>query len=122
MRKGSEFVVGGYTAPAGARRHLGALLVGLYDGEDLRYAGKVGSGYTGESLADLAKRLEPLRRATSPFSDAPRMTGATWVRPKLVAQLAFAEWTADDKLRQPVFLGLRRDKAPRECRWDERER
>ena len=122
VRKESEFVVGGYTAPAGARQHLGALLVGLYDGVDLRYVGKVGSGYTGESLADLAKRLEPLRTAMSPFSDAPRMKDATWVRPKLVAQLAFAEWTADDKLRQPVFLGLRRDKAPRECRWDERER
>jgi bifunctional non-homologous end joining protein LigD len=122
VRKESEFVVGGYTAPAGARQHLGALLVGLYDGADLRYAGKVGSGYSGESLADLAKRLEPLRTAMSPFSDAPRMKDATWVRPKLVAQLAFAEWTADDKLRQPVFLGLRRDKAPRECRWDERER
>lgn len=122
VRKESEFVIGGYTAPAGSRRHLGALLVGLYDGDDLRYVGKVGSGYTGESLADLAKRLAPLRTATSPFTDAPRMKDATWTRPRLVAQLAFAEWTADDKLRQPVFLGLRRDKAPRECRWDERER
>jgi len=122
VRKESEFVVGGYSAPAGARQHLGALLVGLYDGDHLRYVGKVGSGYTGESLADLAKRLTPLRTATSPFSDAPRSKDATWVRPRLVAQLAFAEWTADDKLRQPVFLGLRRDKAPRECRWNERER
>lgn len=122
VRKESEFVIGGFTAPAGSRRHLGALLVGLYDGDDLRYAGKVGSGYSGESLADLAARLAPTRATTSPFKDAPRMKDATWVRPKLVAQLAFAEWTAGDKLRQPVFLGLRRDKAPRECRWDERER
>jgi bifunctional non-homologous end joining protein LigD len=122
VRRESEFVIGGYTAPAGSRAHLGALLVGLYDGPALRYVGKVGSGYTGESLAELARLLEPLRVSASPFADAPRMKDATWVKPKLVAQIAFAEWTADDKLRQPVFLGLRRDKSPRECRWDERER
>ncbi len=122
VRKQSEFVIGGYTAPAGSRLHLGALLVGLYDGSDLRYAGKVGSGYTGGSLAELAALLAPLGSEKSPFSDAPRMKDATWMKPKLVAQLAFAEWTADAKLRQPVFLGLRRDKSPRECRWDERER
>ena len=122
VRKQSEFVIGGFTAPAGSRAHLGALLVGLYDGTRLRYAGKVGSGYTGESLEDLATRLAPIRSDTSPFADAPRMKDATWVKPKLVAQVAFAEWTADGKLRQPVFLGLRRDKSPRECRWDERER
>jgi bifunctional non-homologous end joining protein LigD len=122
VRKQSEFVIGGFTAPAGSRAHLGALLVGLFDGTRLRYAGKVGSGYTGESLDDLATRLGPIRSDTSPFADAPRMKDATWVKPKLVAQVAFAEWTADGKLRQPVFLGLRRDKSPRECRWDERER
>jgi len=115
-------VIGGFSAPAGSRAHLGALLVGLYDGARLRYTGKVGSGYTGESLEDLATRLAPIRTDASPFADAPRMKDATWVKPKLVAQIAFAEWTADGKLRQPVFLGLRRDKSPRECRWDERER
>jgi bifunctional non-homologous end joining protein LigD len=122
VRKQSEFVIGGFTAPAGSRAYLGALLVGLYDGTRLRYGGKVGSGYTADSLAELATLLAPLRTERSPFADAPRMKAATWVRPKLVAQLAFAEWTAGDKLRQPVFLGLRRDKSPRECRWDERER
>ena len=122
VRKQSEFVVGGYTAPAGSRAHLGALLVGLYDGTELRYAGKVGSGYTGGSLVELARLLAPLRSATTPFTGAPGVKEATWVKPKLVAQVAFAEWTADGKLRQPVFLGLRGDKAPRECRWDERER
>lgn len=122
VRRESEFVIGGYTAPAGSRAHLGALLVGLYDGSAFRYTGKVGSGYTGGSLADLATRLAPLRAERSPFADAPRMKDATWVKPKVVAQIAFAEWTADDKLRQPVFLGLRGDKSPRECRWDERER
>jgi bifunctional non-homologous end joining protein LigD len=120
VRRESEFVIGGYTAPAGARAHLGALLVGLYDGERLRYAGKVGSGYSGAVLDDLAARLAPLRRATAPFADPPRIT-ATWVRPVLVAHLAFAEWTADGKLRQPVFLGLRPDTAARDCRWSERE-
>jgi bifunctional non-homologous end joining protein LigD len=122
VRKQSEFVIGGFTAPAGSRAHLGALLVGLYEGTALRFTGKVGSGYTGESLEDLAVRLTPLRAAASPFADAPRMKDATWVKPRLVAQLAFAEWTADGKLRQPVFQGVRRDKSPRECRWDERER
>jgi bifunctional non-homologous end joining protein LigD len=122
VRKESEFVVGGFTAPAGSRAHLGALLVGLYDGTLLRYAGKVGSGYTVQSLSELAAALGPLRTERAPFADAPRMKAASWVRPKLVAQIAFAEWTADAKLRQPVFLGLRPDKSPRECRWDERER
>jgi len=104
------------------RAHLGALLVGLYDGPALRYTGKVGSGYTRESLVELATLVAPLRVKTSPFADAPPMKNATWVQPKLVAQVTFAEWTAAGKLRQPVFLGSRRDKAPRECRWDERER
>jgi bifunctional non-homologous end joining protein LigD len=122
LRKESEFVIGGFTAPTGSRAHLGALLVGLYDGPALRYTGKVGSGYTRESLAELAKLLAPVRTETSPFADAPRLRNATWVKPKLVAQIAFAEWTADGKLRQPVFLGLRRDKSPRECRWEERDR
>ncbi len=122
VRKGSEFVIGGSTPPAGSREHLGALLVGLYDGAKLRYTGKVGSGYTRDSLAELARALAPLRVDEPPFSDAPRLREARWVKPRLVAQVAFAEWTADDRLRQPVFLGLRRDKAPRECRWSERER
>jgi bifunctional non-homologous end joining protein LigD len=122
VRKQSEFVIGGYTAPAGSRTHLGALLVGLYDGAALRFTGKVGTGYTRDSLAELATLLGPLRSDKPPFADPPRIKDATWVKPKLVAQIAFAEWTADGRLRQPVFLGLRRDKSPRECRWDERER
>jgi bifunctional non-homologous end joining protein LigD len=122
VRKESEFVIGGYTAPAGAREHLGALLVGLYDGPKLRFSGKVGTGYSADTLAELADLLHALRAEGSPFADTPRIKDATWIKPTLVAQIAFAEWTADDKLRQPVFLGLRRDKRPRECRWDERER
>jgi ATP-dependent DNA ligase len=121
-RRASEFVIGGHTAPTGRRRHLGALLVGLYDGRRLRYVGKVGAGFSNQTLDELARTLTPLRAEQAPFRPAPRDSGATWVRPKLVAQIAFAEWTADDKLRQPAFLGLRTDKAPTECRWSERER
>jgi bifunctional non-homologous end joining protein LigD len=122
VRKESEFVIGGFTAPKGARVHLGALLVGLYDGPRLRYVGKVGTGFTHDTLTVLAAKLERLRTDRPPFDDVPRMRDATWVRPALVAQLAYAEWTADGKLRQPAFLGLRTDKPPAECRWSERER
>jgi bifunctional non-homologous end joining protein LigD len=121
-RKEAEFVIGGYTTPAGKRQHFGALLVGLFEGDFLRFTGKVGAGFTAASLADLAGRMQALRTPDSPFRPAPREAGVTWVRPELVAQLAFAEWTADDKLRQPVFLGLRHDKSARECTWKERER
>ncbi len=122
VRKESEFVIGGYTAPKGGRRHLGALLVGLYDGPKLRFVGKVGTGFRQETLEMLATKLERLRTDKSPFDPKPRMKDATWVRPKLVAQLVYAEWTADGKLRQPAFLGLRSDKSPSECTWTSRER
>jgi bifunctional non-homologous end joining protein LigD len=122
VRKESEFVIGGYTAPKGGRQHLGALLVGLYDGPALRFVGKVGTGFTQETLDILATKLERLRTEKPPFDPAPRMKDATWVRPKLVAQLVYAEWTADGKLRQPAFLGLRTDKDPSECTWSDRER
>ena len=122
VRKESEFVIGGYTAPKGGRQHLGALLVGLYDGSKLRYVGKAGTGFTQDTLEMLATKLERLRTERPPFDPAPRMKDATWVRPKLVAQLGYAEWTADGKLRQPAFLGLRIDKSPSECMWSSRER
>jgi len=96
--------------------------VGLYRGQSLVFVGKVGTGFTRESLAMLAAKLEPLRIDRSPFDPAPRVRDAVWVRPKLVAQIAYAEWTADDKLRQPAFLGLRTDKDPSECTWSRRER
>ena len=104
------------------REHLGALLVGLYRGRTLRFVGKVGTGFTRDTLGALAAKLERVRTDRAPFDPAPRIAGATWVRPKLVAQLAYAEWTADDKLRQPAFLGLRTDKDPSECTWSSRER
>jgi bifunctional non-homologous end joining protein LigD len=122
VRKESEFVIGGYTAPKGARQHLGALLVGLYDGSKLRYVGKVGTGFTQETLEMLSGKLERLRTEKSPFEPPPPVRDARWVRPKLVAQLVYAEWTADGRLRQPAFLGLRTDKDPSECTWSNRER
>ncbi len=117
LRNEEEFVIGGYTAPGGARNHFGALLVGAWDGDRLRYAGKVGTGFTERTLADLMRRFRPLVRATSPFADRVRERDATWLEPVLVAQLAFTERTQDGKLRHPAFLGLREDKAARAIRW-----
>lgn len=122
VRKESEFVIGGYTPPKGGRRHLGALLVGLYQGPKLRYVGKVGTGFTDDTLEMLSQKLGKLRTDKSPFDPPAPIRDATWVRPKLVAQLVYAEWTADGKLRQPAFLGLRSDKDPSECTWSARER
>jgi bifunctional non-homologous end joining protein LigD len=117
VRAEEEFVIGGYSAPRGGRRYLGALLVGAWDGDALRYAGKVGTGFTDSTLADLHRRLSPLARPRSPFADAPRARDVTWVAPRLVAQLAFTERTGDGKLRHPVFLALRDDKPPTEVQW-----
>jgi bifunctional non-homologous end joining protein LigD len=117
VRAEEEFLVGGFTAPQGGRHHLGALLVGAWDGGALRYAGKVGTGFDDATLADLHRRLVSLRRPDSPFADAPRARDVTWVEPRLVAQLAFTERTGDGKLRHPVFLGLRDDKDPIDVHW-----
>jgi bifunctional non-homologous end joining protein LigD len=112
-----EFVIGGYTAPQGAREHLGALLVGYYEGGKLRYAGKVGTGYDHFTLEMLNRKLASLHRRTSPFAPGPVPAGdVRWVTPKLVAQIGFGEWTGAGLLRHPRFLGLRNDKAPREVR------
>jgi bifunctional non-homologous end joining protein LigD len=110
-----ELVIGGYTDPAGSRTDFGALLVGYYERGRLRYAGKVGTGYSASTLRDLGARLRELESSESPFADArPIPRGTHWVRPELVAQIGFAEWTNDGRLRQPRFLGLRDDKSPGE--------
>jgi len=110
-----EFVIGGYTDPAGSRTDFGALLVGYYEDGSLRYAGKVGTGYTAATLRELGALLRKLQTPESPFVDArPIPKGTHWTRPELVAQIGFAEWTNDGRLRQPRFLGLRDDKGPAE--------
>ena len=106
-----EFVIGGYTEPAGSRTDFGALLVGYYEEDGLRYAGKVGTGYSAKRLIELGARLRSLETRDAPFADArPIPRGTHWTRPELVAQIGFAEWTPDGRLRQPRFLGLRDDK------------
>ena len=108
-----EFVIGGYTDPTGSRTDFGALLVGYFEGGRLRYAGKVGTGYSVGRLVELGARLRKLEIPASPFADArPIPRGTHWARPELVAQIGFAEWTAEGRLRQPRFLGLRDDKHP----------
>jgi bifunctional non-homologous end joining protein LigD len=110
-----EFVIVGYTAPKGSRVGLGALLLGYYDGSDLIYAGKVGTGFDTTTLRRLHERLSRTEQKASPISKGlAREPGAHWVRPKLVAQVAFSEWTRDGKLRHPRYLGLRTDKSPAE--------
>jgi len=112
--KNQEFVIGGFTEPAGSRSGLGALLVGVYDASgNLLYAGKVGTGFTQQSLKELRSRLNLLERDSPPFINAPRgaeARGVHWVEPKLVGAVAFTEWTADNLLRHPSFQGLRDDK------------
>jgi bifunctional non-homologous end joining protein LigD len=111
-----EFVVGGFTDPQGSRVGLGALLVGYYAGEDLVFAGKLGTGFDTRLLLDLRSRLDAIEIPQSPFTRAtglPRVR-AHWVHPEVVVQAAFLEWTANGKLRHPRLLGLRRDKAARD--------
>ena len=110
-----ELVVGGWTEPRGSRQHVGALLVGYWSGDDFVYAGRVGGGLAREDLAALIDKLRPLERTSSPFANAPRReAGVThWTTPKLVVEVKFNEWTADGRLRQPVFVGVRDDKDPR---------
>ena len=125
-----EFVIGGYTPPAGSRKYFGAILVGYYEIGKLRFAGKVGSGFTEKSLSMLHKKFREEEHDDCPFVDLPSKQGGEWVQgitpsmmkkmhwvnPKFVAEIRFAEWTRDQKLRQPVFLGMREDKAATEVK------
>ncbi len=114
-----EMVIGGFTDPEGARAGLGALLLGVYEGERLVYAGKVGTGFTAAVLLDLRRRLERLERRTPAFANPPRgaeARGAHWVAPRLVCEVAFSEWTRDGNLRHPAYQGLREDKDAHEVR------
>jgi len=128
LHQEQEFVIGGYTPPGGSRTHFGALLVGYYQGAKLMFAGKVGTGFDRKRLAALHAQFAKIARTSCPFANLPEkrsgrygqgvtaaeMRRCHWLEPKLVAQIRFAEWTRDDRLRQPVFLGLREDKAAKD--------
>lgn len=103
--RGQEFVIGGFTEPSGSRVGLGALLVGYHQGGRLRYAGKVGTGFDDKTLRSLRRTLDELEQDSSPFADPVQERGVHWVRPELVAQVGFSEWTDDGRLRHPRFQG-----------------
>ncbi len=110
-----EFVVGGFTEPQSQRVGFGALLVGIHEGDRLRYAGKVGTGFSQRALTQLRARLEAIEAPESPFGTDPvPERSPRWVRPELVVEVRFAEWTPDGRLRHPAFEGLRDDKDPAE--------
>lgn len=115
----SEVVIGGYTEPRGSRSHFGALVVGLYRDHELHYVAHVGGGFNQRALADIYKLMQPLKAKQSPFVDAPKTNEPVqWLKPKLVAEAKFSEWTAEHRLRHPVFIGLREDKKPENCRFE----
>jgi bifunctional non-homologous end joining protein LigD len=117
-----EFVIGGFTQPQGGRDYFGSLVLGVYDGGKLRWVGNVGTGFDHRTLADVYARLQPLATAKSPFAVRPKPDrGITWVKPELVAQVKYANWTTDNRLRAPVFLGMREDKPAGEVYREEAE-
>jgi bifunctional non-homologous end joining protein LigD len=124
ITKAQGFVIGGYTLPEGARSHFGSLLVGYHSPDGLTFAGRVGTGFSEKTLANLYAKFQKLRQSDCPFVNLPEknkgrwglgitpamMQRCHWLKPVLVAQVKFTEWTHDEQLRQPVFLGLRTDK------------
>jgi bifunctional non-homologous end joining protein LigD len=116
-----EFVIGGFTLPSNGSYGVGALLLGYYNGKELTYAGRTGTGFTQKTHKTLRDQLEKLRRAKEPFEKVPAEArqGAIWVQPKLVAQVNFATWTADNLVRQAAFKGIREDKPANEVRREE---
>ena len=115
----SEVVIGAYTEPRGARSHFGSLVVGLYRGDDLIYVAHIGGGFNERTLASIHKLMQPLKTNKSPFVKPPKTNEPVqWIEPRLVAEVKFSEWTADERMRQPIFLGLREDKKPRDCKFE----
>jgi bifunctional non-homologous end joining protein LigD len=124
ITESQEFVIAGYTLPEGSRSHFGSLLVGYNSPNGLVFAGRVGTGFSERILANLYGKLQKLKQASCPFINLPEkskgrwgfgitpavMQRCQWVKPALIAQIKFTEWTNEDQLRQPVFLGLRTDK------------
>lgn len=117
--RSQEAVIGGYTAPRNSRKHFGALLLGVYEKGKLRYVGHTGTGFDHKGLDELMTMMHPLKRATSPFStEVEANMPPVWVRPKLVCNVKFTEWTRDGHMRHPVFLGLRTDKAAKDVKLE----
>ncbi|HZZ92751.1 MAG TPA: DNA ligase D [Usitatibacter sp.] len=113
----ADFVIGGYTRGKGSRAALGALLVGYWEGRKLKYASHVGSGFDGKTLASLSERLAPLEAKSCPFDETPELNGpTTWVRPEIVAEVSFQDWTDDARLRAPVFVRVRDDVAAKKVK------
>jgi len=114
-----DAVVGGWTAPRGAREHFGSLLLGLYEKDKLRFIGHVGSGFDSKKIAAIMDELRPLAAAKSPFEPAPDTNEkASWAKPALVARVRFAGWTQERRLRAPVFIALREDARPEDSQWE----
>ena len=117
----SEVVIAGYTEPRGSRSHFGALVVGLYRDHELHYVAHVGGGFNQRTLKKIFEMMQPLKTVQSPFVNVPKTNEPVrWLRPKLVAEVKFSEWTAEGRLRHPVFIGLREDKRPQECKFEVR--
>ena len=115
----SEVVVGGYTQPRNSRSYFGALVVGLYQDGKLHYVAHTGGGFSQKTLEQVYKLMQPWKTNASPFVDQPKTNEPVqWIKPKLVAQVRFSEWTADRRMRHPIFLGLRTDKKPAECTFE----
>ncbi len=114
-----DTVVGGWTAPRGSREDFGALLLGLYDGNKLRFIGGVGSGFTQKSQGEVFEQLEEIKTSRCPFDKVPETKEeAFWVKPELVARVKYNRWTQEPRLRAAIFLGLRKDRSAKECRWE----
>ena len=114
-----EVVIGGYTQPRGGRSHFGSLVCGLYRDDELHYVAHTGGGFNEKLLASIYKLMQPLKINKSPFVAIPKTNEPVqWLKPKLVAEVKFSEWTADNHLRHPVFVGLREDKKPKDCRFE----
>jgi bifunctional non-homologous end joining protein LigD len=117
-----EVVIGGFTEPRGSRKHLGALVVGVYEDDKLKYVGHTGGGIPPKQLPELRKTLEGLEQSESPFSNKFKPNAPVhWVRPKLLAEVSFAQWTKDGHMRQPIFVGLRSDKPPEKVHQEKPE-
>lgn len=117
IHRQQEAVIGGYTEPRGSRKKLGALVLGVYEKGKLIYIGHTGGGFKEASLNLVYKKLQPLKQKESPFAVAPKTNApVTWVKPKLVCEVSFAEWTGEGHMRQPIFLGMRIDKDPKDVK------